>query len=178
MEARRHGSARSGAYLEEGWLVYDPASSECELHRLLAAMVAMLKPKLIVETGCHKGYATRALGEACGVGQRVVTCDPTEEYCVITRQRVRGLPVEVRQCRSEELPELERADLVFSDSDYACRPAEIARCKPGAIVVVHDTRISYDSSQAPLEGLVLSLGGVTFDTHRGFGLLRIPEVTS
>lgn len=155
-------------------MVYDPASSEVELHRLLADLVRLEKPRLIVETGCFQGYATQALGEACGVGQRVVTCDPVEEYCAATQERVRGLPVEVRRCRSEDLSELTRADFVFSDSDYACREGEIHRCKPGALVLVHDTRISYDSSVPPLEDLVRRLGGITFDTHRGFGLLRVP----
>lgn len=72
---------------------------------------------------------------------------------------------------SAAVPELGQADLIFSDSDYKFREEEIWRAKEGAVIVVHDTRISYDPTIESLEGLVKQLGGLTFNTYRGFGIL-------
>lgn len=159
---------------EHGWSVPDEASSEEELREVLTALVRMLKPDLVVETGTFRGYATRALALGCfrnGKG-RVVSCDTDSRHQLEAIGRVAGLGVELRIARGADLPELREADFVFCDSDYACREEEIALAKPGAVVVVHDTRISYDSRIPPHEGLVRRLGGITFDSHRGWGLLR------
>lgn len=155
------------------WEIIDETAAEVEMQGLLYALVRMLKPALVVETGTYLGYSTRALGRACqenGQG-RVVSCDPNPEYVSAARIRCSGLPVEIHCCPSAELPEFEQADFIFSDSDYGFRPAELASAKRGAIVVVHDTRISYDSTMPPLEGLVRQLGGLAFATYRGFGLV-------
>jgi predicted O-methyltransferase YrrM len=159
---------------EHGWAVHDAASSESELQQLVFALIRMLKPELVVETGCYLGFMTQQMGLAVkrnGRG-RVVSCDTDEARVAEALVRTRTLPVEVRHCRGIDLPELAEADFIFVDSDYQCRAEEIAAAKPGAVLLVHDTRISYDSDVAPLEGLVRSLGGITFDSHRGWGLLR------
>lgn len=143
------------------------------MRELLFTLVRMLKPHLVVETGCYLGHATQALGRAVkenGRG-RVISCDTSIDCVRAAAVRCRDLPVEVRHAASRDVGELGRADFIFSDSDYACRQEEIGRAKSGAVVVVHDTRVSYDSRIAPLSGLVHSLGGVTFPTDRGFGLL-------
>lgn len=169
-------------YDEHGWTVEDDASSEVELRVLLTALMYMLKPKIVVETGCFLGRATVAL--AIGLGRndppgQLVTCDVDADMVEATRERlerelgsVRHGDVEVLNCRGDKVPELPEADFIFCDSDYRCRAREIELAKPGAIVLVHDTRISYDADVEPLEGLVRSLGGVCFDSYRGWGLLR------
>jgi len=159
---------------EHGWTVVDDAGSEVELQRLLFSLVCMLKPELVVETGTYRGYATQQLGLAVkrnGFG-RVVSCDTNEAMLEAARGRVRSLPVELRCCRGADLAELREADFVFCDSDYPCRAGELELVKRGAVVLIHDTRISYHSDYEPLEGLVRSLGGICFDSHRGWGLLR------
>lgn len=97
-----------------------------------------------------------------------VTCDP------IPQCTFEGFfsGIDYRSRSSLDLPELAEADFIFSDSDYQFREKEIALAKPGAVIVVHDTAISYDSSIPPLEGLVKKLGGITFSTYRGFGILK------
>jgi len=158
---------------KEDWTAPDDAAAENEMQELLYALVRMLKPRIVVETGAYLGHSTARLGLACAANGkgRVISCEPNADYWKEAAARCVGLPVEVRRCKSEEVPELERADFVFSDSDYKYRIAEISRCKKGAIVVVHDTRISYDPNVLPLEGLVSDLGGLTFNTYRGFGIL-------
>jgi predicted O-methyltransferase YrrM len=159
-------------------LSLDPATiaataAEPEMRELLFALVRMLKPHLVVETGCYLGHTTHALGRAVkanGTG-RVISCDTVIDHVRQAIARCQDLPVQIRHAASRDVAELAIADFIFSDSDYACRQEEIGRAKPGAVVVVHDTRVSYDSRIAPLSGLVHSLGGVTFATDRGFGVL-------
>jgi len=152
---------------------YNPAAaSESAMRTLLGALVRLLRPALVVETGCYFGDAAEVIGWAlAGAGGRLVSCDIDAALVARTIGRCMGLPVEVRHCRGDELPELAQADLVFIDSDYAARPREIALCKPGAVVVVHDTRVSHDSRVEPLEGLVCALGGISLPSERGFGIL-------
>jgi hypothetical protein len=79
---------------------------------------------------------------------------------------------EVQETFLSHLIELREADLVFLDSGYADRRREFELCKPGALVVIHDTRISFDSDVPPHETWVHELGGLLFQTYRGFGMLR------
>jgi len=161
---------------EHGWRVDDATGSEHELRALLYALVRMLKPSLVVETGCYRGWATEALGIACRENDqgRVVACD-TNQACVEEATRLTMmLPVDVYNCRGAELPELRTADFVFCDSGYADRMGEVVLCKAGAVVLVHDTELSYDSSVAPLKGPVRAMGGLCFPSHRGWALLVVP----
>lgn len=156
------------------WDIVDETASELELHDLLFALIRMLKPQIVVETGCYKGFGTVALGRAVCENKlgRVFSCDTERDFVAETRAKVKNLPVDVRHCASLDLPELSQADFLFSDSDYKWRAAEIGRTKKDCIILLHDTRISYDTQVPPLEGLVNDLGGICFDTYRGFGLLK------
>lgn len=155
-----------------GYSIDDPTSSEREVRDFLTALVRVLKPELVVETGCHRGLGTFALVVGLEVNRRgrLVTCDVVPELVEATRSYV-GPGVDVRCCAGVDLPELREADLVFLDSDYRNRRAEFDLVKPGAFVVVHDTRISYDPEVAPHEGWVREAGGILFPTHRGFGVV-------
>lgn len=168
-----HGWSVPAVVDATGNIVADIAVSEDEMREFLTALVRVLKPDLVVETGTYKGHGARALGLGAyrnGAG-RVVTCDTDLRHQVEARNAVAGLPVEIRYVRGIDLPELPLADLVFCDSDYGAREAEIGACKLGAVVVVHDTLISYDSSVARLAGVVLRHSGLCFATHRGFGVI-------
>ena len=161
---------------EHGWEVRSAAGTEWEVQLFLGALVRMVKPRLVVETGCYDGHTTRVLAWAISEngGGRLVSCDTDESRVREARGRLWPLPlsmVDIRHCRGDELPELCEADMVFCDSDYPARPGEILLAKPGAIVVVHDTRISYHGDVPPHEGLVKQYGGVCFQTHRGVGVL-------
>lgn len=155
-------------------------AAEIEMQQFLYGMVRVLKPALVVETGTYYGHSAWAMALACkrNAKGRVVSCEVNREYLERARYLCSGGlgedvsdRLELRECPSWDLPELREADFVFCDSDYKFRSEEIVRVKPGAVIVVHDTRISYDSSIEPLEGLVRQLGGVCFQTYRGFGIL-------
>ena len=163
---------------EHGYQIDEPASSELEVRGLLRTLVLVTRPALVVETGCYLGRGTIAIADALREARRgrLVSCDTEPSYVQGVNQHLERhqLPGEVRTCRGVDLPELREADLVFLDSDYRWRRAEFDLVKPGALVLVHDTRISYDSEVPPHEGWVRDAGGILFNTHRGFGLVRKP----
>lgn len=158
------------------WTEIDATASEKEMQDLLYGLVRMLKPDLIVETGCYTGHVTQALGRAClanGSG-KVVACDTDERMVNAAREGCQDLPVRVHHAKSLDLPELSQADLIFSDSDYQTRPPEIAAAKAGAVIVVHDTAREshrYDPTAPYLGDVVKQFGGLLFDAGRGFGII-------
>lgn len=163
-------------YLEQGYTVHDGTAAEKEVQLFLAALVCVLRPRLIVETGCYLGYTTLQLGvvaQMVGPECRVVSCDTDPLHVHEARMRCAGWPVEVRECAGADLTELREADLVFSDSVYEAREQEVVLAKPGAIVVVHDTKVC-EIEGFDLAGVVLRHGGLLFDTYRGFGMFRKP----
>lgn len=168
-------------YLTQEWVGYNGRPKQQHLWRKLSesvstdidqigflyALVRMLKPELVMESGCHIGLATYALGVAVrdnGLG-RVVTCDINDSFCAITKQRVADLPVTIHSRQALDLKELEQCDLLYSDSSNVSRQLEIKRVKKDCIVVVDDT---FDPQLAGIQ----SLGGVTFQTPRGVTVFR------
>lgn len=161
-------------YDEEGWTVHDGTGTELEVQLFLVALMHVLKPRLVVETGCYHGRTTLELGRAAalvGPNCRVVSCDIDPLHVHQATMRCAGWPVEVRECRGVDLPELAQADLVFSDSVYEARPLEVGLARPGALVVVHDTKVCRIEGH-DLGAMVAGHGGLLFDTYRGFGMLR------
>jgi len=164
---------------EHGWAVRSDAGTEVEVGLFVAQLVRALRPKLVVETGCFDGHTSAALLAACASigGCAFVTCDTDHERVVETYCRLLGgpeTPWDVRNCRGIDLPELRKADFIFCDSDYSARVEEMLAAKPDAIIVVHDTNISYNPEIPPLAGWVEAHGGITFPTWRGFGILKVP----
>jgi len=124
------------------WLcpIYGP-SAELEILDLLFSLVRLVRPKLIVETGCHRGIGTFALGRAAReVNARVISCDIDPALIVVAENRCCGLPVEIRLCRAEDLSEVERADFLFLDGSEDSRIECVPRMKSGALALMHDTR--------------------------------------
>ena len=117
-----------------------PVHSEVEMLCLMWAFVIMLKPKLVIETGSDSGVMTRALGGACqanGFG-RVLSAEVNADLVDAARRLCWGLPVDIHHGPALDLP-IEQADLLFVDSSYESRQAELRRVRPGAVAVVHDT---------------------------------------
>lgn len=137
----------------ERWHSTDDDSTELEVTELVQAFVRALQPSLVIETGSAWGQTSQAIGQALqenGHGQ-LVTFEPDPERADYTRNRVKGLPVEVRQCSSLDptngLPALtnEGAEIQFAwlDSLFELRFTELHHIRPaltpGAIVGMHDT---------------------------------------
>lgn len=144
------------------------SATEVEMCDLLYGLVRFIKPKLIVETGSHLGHGTVALALAtrdngCG---RIVTCEVKADAVETARARLKDFPnVDLRVQDSTELPELQDADFVFSDSSWGDRVTEYELVKPGCIFVVHD---SYEYS---VERLVTKNSGLLLSFGRGCGII-------
>jgi predicted O-methyltransferase YrrM len=174
-------------YQEHGYTVRSEAGTEVEVQTMLYGLVLALKPKVVFESGCYDGFTTAALAEAqlkASRGGKVFACDIDKDYVRATEERLdianAMLPglrhvATVYHARAIDVPALRLADFLFCDSNYDCRKAEMLAAKPGCIIVCHDTRISYDGAIAPLGGWLRDRGGLTFDTYRGFGIIRVPE---
>jgi predicted O-methyltransferase YrrM len=147
---------------------YDGMASEYEMHDFLYGLVRLMKPELVVETGCYHGLMTRRLGEAVSANGhgKVISCDVEPEQVSQAISRCEGLPVEVRLSKAEDLPELHDADLIFSDSSEQSRFLEYHRAKPGCVFLMHDT----DNTPSCGE-FMRSKNALLFHAGRGVGLL-------
>ena len=149
---------------------YHLIQSELELLVFMFALVLELKPRLVVETGTNIGLMARTLGWACWVNNfgRVVTCDTDQRMCEFATTLCAGLPVQIWNLPALELPELREADLVFIDSSYESRSAEIHLVKPGAVYIYHD---SYAEPWIRPE-MMHEKYKVHLDSPRGFSIVR------
>jgi predicted O-methyltransferase YrrM len=147
-----------------------PMQSESEMLVLMWALTLMLKPKLAIETGADSGVMTRALGAACqanGFG-RVLSAEVEPSLAKAARKLCAGLPVEIHCGPALDLP-IEEADLLFLDSSYASRLAELGRVRPGAVAVVHDTARELEFGQKVRSLCARHIEGVT---PRGFTIIQ------
>jgi caffeoyl-CoA O-methyltransferase len=91
--------------------------------RLLTALVAMLRPRQVLEIGTFTGYSALSMAEALPPDGRIITCDISEEHVAIAREHIAATPyadrIEIRvgpaQQTVESLPG--PFDLVFIDAD-------------------------------------------------------------
>jgi len=150
-----------GANVREGeFLAWDDMGVEAEVAEFLYALVRVLKPRVVVESGTGRGYASLALAAALAEnGEGVLhTFEPIRRFQDEARVRLEGLPVEFHDglaCEGWDGP----ADLVFVDSWGEVRATDLAYWIPtGMPMVVHDAH--EHRSLLPAEGFVI-------DTPRG-----------
>jgi len=91
--------------------------------RFLAAVVAILRPALVLEIGTFTGYRALSMAEALPPGGHIVTCDISEEHVAIAREHIAASPyadrIEIRVGPAiETVAALDGPfDLVFIDAD-------------------------------------------------------------
>ena len=91
--------------------------------RFLTAVVAMLRPRRVLEIGTFTGYSSLSMAEALPAGGRIITCDISEEHVAIAREHIAASPyadrIEIRVGPAiETITALEgEFDLVFIDAD-------------------------------------------------------------
>lgn len=142
----------------ELWASDDGMASEYGTADFLYGFVRLLKPRVVVETGCYHGHASLAIGRALKANGRGVlhTCDINLQ-CVEAVEREaqkEELPIYVHQMTGEDCLQLvERQwpiDLAFIDSaaSMTTRNQELASIRAG-LVVVHDARDFLGAKDAP-----------------------------
>jgi predicted O-methyltransferase YrrM len=131
----------------ELWSAPDAMSSECEVTDFIYALVRLLKPEVVLETGCFLGVTSVAIGRALatnGFG-RLVTCDLEADFVAGLRTKASSLhlPIECIHAESTEvIAGLTSVDIAFVDSGYD-RAAEVTALIPKmsrfGIIALHDT---------------------------------------
>ncbi len=114
--------------------------------RLLTALVAMLRPRSVLEIGTFTGYSALSMAEALPPDGRIVTCDISEEHVAIARRHIEAGPfadrIEIRVGPAldtiDTLPG--PFDLVFIDADKpaygAYYEATLPKLAPDGVIVV------------------------------------------
>lgn len=124
--------------------------TEVETLQLLFGMVRMLRPTLVVETGCNVGCASAVICSALDANNNgtLHTCDIEENNILDTFQRVTNKSrLLYYLCDGLELVKTwcEDADLYWIDSSDGSRMAELHwirdHGKRGAVVLTHDTNL-------------------------------------
>lgn len=129
------------------WLAPDEWASEVEVSEFLGDLVMLLKPDFVIETGTYLGFSAWCMGdalEALGRGQ-LVTIELNQAKAEMARTKVHGLPVSVITDNSLQYTPTQPVDLLFTDSGFETRMAEVRRFAPYAsprcVIVCHDPKV-------------------------------------
>lgn len=122
----------------------DEMASEHEVYDLLYALVRLLKPRVIIETGTYKGGAAKAMARAAKENEigGVFTCDIDREKILALDGISLDLPVCAYIAEGVDFVTWfkDGVDFAFIDSS-GDRVAEIRalNLSPSAVVVLHDS---------------------------------------
>jgi predicted O-methyltransferase YrrM len=170
----RFGDWREGP---EGKLSH--ATVELEVGRLWYAMVALLRPTVVVETGTWSGYSTCCIAAALrhctavdSIPRRVHTADVQPREHLWTGTELEGL-ITFHRCEGAKIPVAGPVDMLVIDSehDYPTVSREIEALEPalavGGVALFHDA-LYFDGVGAAVR--TLSQSGrfevVTLDSPR------------
>lgn len=138
------------AYIESDprYSAPDAMATEYEVADFMYGLVRLLKPEVLIETGCYRGDMSVVIGKALlanGSGC-LYTCDTDPEMVNITENRVKNLPVKVIQCTGHSLCNYtESVDLAFLDSSGdRFQEALALKMSDSGVVVLHDAIRPYD----------------------------------
>jgi predicted O-methyltransferase YrrM len=124
------------------WYCPDDLASEIELYDFLYGFIRLLKPSVVVETGCHRGFSSEAIGKALKVNGfgTLDTCDIEQIFVDATYQRTKGLPVNVHLTSAMSMLEnIKNVEFAFIDSGTGrVQEAKALNLAPHAYVLLHD----------------------------------------
>lgn len=124
------------------WSYQNKLSSELETAEFMRGLVRLLKPRLVVETGCYMGEMSHAIGSALRLnGYGILkTCDIDPEMTRFTFELCQELPVEVYGMNAGDmLRETPNVDLAYIDgSEFRSAEMAFLRLSPHAFVALHD----------------------------------------
>lgn len=167
----------------EHWSMHDAMTAEVEVVDFIAQLVRTIKPRLVVETGTHKGFTARAIGAALrenGFG-KLITCEVDTKLFSEAKERIElaGLSaiVDVRNVSSLELVVDGKIDLLFCDSDVNIRLDEVNRfapvMSPNALILIHD--VSTGSGAAIRRSVdACGIQRIFLPTPRGLAICQWP----
>jgi predicted O-methyltransferase YrrM len=145
---------------EEKWTAWDDMAVEVECAEFLHALVRLLKPELVLESGTGRGMASLYIARALKANKagRLITFEPIAQFA--SEARARLAPYDAAVLTGSSLGYCGAPpDLVFLDSSPETREAEIDQWLAREVaLVIHDAH----RYELP--------GGVLFPTARGLWL--------
>ena len=166
------------------WSAFDCVSSEFEVMNFLQALVFLIKPKVILETGASRGKSTIFLAEALkmnGFG-KVISLELKKENVELVGEMIRKGKLEtyaeIVNCNSMDYEANEKIDLLFLDSDAKIRGKEYEKfskkLSEGAIVCFHDTSKKHKFVRKDVEKLEKAgkISVIWINTPRGIAIAQ------
>jgi predicted O-methyltransferase YrrM len=141
-------------------------SPEAEICHFVVALVDVLRPKRVIETGAGQGFVSRRVKGVLRDGQRL-TCyesDPTWRQALRSLAFFDGSQCLIAHDDTPEDDEMASTDLCILDSDFPYRLSEIERwwraAGEGAVLFVHDAGHGHgqETPHALVRSKLLELG--------------------
>ena len=160
------------------WHATDSMASETEVSDFMYSLVRLLKPAIVVETGCYTGVTTLRMARALKTNRhgRMATCDIQENHVAAMNDaaRRRSLPLEAFCVSGVELiGRFDAIDLAFIDSG-GNRQDEVARVRPRmnrfGVIALHDTAPHDPESRIQNS---IDLPWLYMNTPRGLTLFQV-----
>lgn len=171
------------------WSSQDTKSSENEVNEFIYSLVRMIKPHIVVETGCYLGEATFQIADALvrnGFG-KLITCDTDEKCIKIVEDEIEksnypiGLIFPYVMIGENVINTLsDPIDFAFIDSsgNGAIREQEIEALIPKlsrfGMFLLHDTAPQHKTIREAGERIKkkYNLSAIYFNTPRGLSLYQ------
>lgn len=157
-----------------GWAAWNGWSPEVAFAELVGALVAIARPRHVVETGVGQGFVTRRILAALPVGSRLTAFEADPTWRVVTAEYLPSLS----DVASPTAADMSDADLVVLDSHPPARQAELALWQEvaptGSMLVVHDVVPGRPGLKGELADLLTPLGGMLLPNPRGGWIGRKP----
>lgn len=134
----------------ELWSAHDTDATEVEVTNFVAALVTLLKPALVIETGTYLAHTTIAIARALTANDRgtVHSYEIDTDRAATATRLLTAAGLSRAQIHAEALPDTGLPpnagpiDIAFLDSGMNTRAADLAvvwpALRPGGIVVIHD----------------------------------------
>ncbi len=128
-----------------GWLAWNDMSPELEFCEFVGALMRLLQPAQVIETGVGQGFVTRRIAAWLGPDQQLLAFeDDVEIRCQLKRLPFfAAVNCSLGASPSPTVEDFARADLTVLDSEVPARLEEldrwIAAAPPGAVLIIHGT---------------------------------------
>jgi len=153
-------------------------ASEMEVSDFMYSLIRLLKPGIVLETGCYTGVTTLRMARALKTNRygRMATCDVRENLVaeINHASRRRSLPLEAfSESGVELISRFDAIDLAFIDSG-GDRQEEVSRVRAKmnrfGVIALHDTAPHHPESRIQNS---IDLPWLYMNTPRGLTLFQV-----
>lgn len=136
---------------DHGFLMFNDAGTEVEVSELLYSLMLVLKPKLVLETGTHRGVSSTYMAQALEDNKqegKIITFEIEQQHIQASKRLWQDTGLSHRiESRCEpslnaRFPADTQFDVLFLDSEPQLRFDEFIKfwpmLKPGGFIIIHD----------------------------------------